>query len=112
MRTWPGVFGYHHWLFAVHLRLVLGTRNQHIAAGLARRYSADSGRIAAASQLQGRPRSASGLAERLGALVRAALREPSLVSGVGIFPLATRQPIVDRGADSNPGHLRADNRRN
>src|SRR5271170_2735612 len=99
MRTRPRVFGHYHWVSTVYLRLVRGTRNQYIAPGLSRRHTADRRRIVAAPQLQGRPRSASGIAERLGALVRAAFGEPSFVPSAGVFPLAARQPIVDRSAD-------------
>ena len=45
--------------------------------------------------------------ERLGAVVRRIDGEPSLLSGSGVFPLAARQPILDRVAHRDSGYLRA-----
>src|ERR1700722_3994179 len=96
-----------HRVSAFHLRIVLEPRDRDYAARFARGNAADSGRTFAAAQLSGRTRGAARVTEGLGALVGGIDGEPLVVSGARVFPVAARQPIVDRGAGGDSGYLRA-----
>src|SRR6185503_8497949 len=92
-------------LRAADLAGVLAPGSEHLDARRERGLPADRG-AAAAPPPPGRGLRSTRDAPRLGALVRRAPREPRLVSGALVLPLAARQPVVGRCADDDPRRLR------